>query len=81
MKLTRNPYLVFAAFAIVSLLLLNVGHWADVAIVLVGWSIGLVGSVLSIIQFFKRGRAGNGGYGQFAIMSDRVRRWILDERE
>jgi tRNA U34 5-carboxymethylaminomethyl modifying enzyme MnmG/GidA len=80
-KLLHNPYVVLASFIAASVLLMQAGPIADAAIVVVAWSVILIGSIVVGFRMFRSGRSGHVGYGQLALMSDRVRRWVLDERD
>jgi hypothetical protein len=80
-KLIHNPYFVFASFVAASALLMEAGPIADTAIVVVAWIVILIGSIVVVFRMFRSGRSGRAGYGQFHLMSQRVQRWVLDERE
>jgi hypothetical protein len=80
-NLTRNPFVVLAAFVAIFWVLLRIGAAdADPVVGAVELTVILTMSVLVVVRVLRR-KDGTGGYSQDALMPPRWRRWILDERD
>ncbi len=80
-NLTRNPFVVLAAFVAIFWALLRFdAAEADRVIDAVLWTVILAMSVLVVVRVLRRNE-GTGGYSQDALLPPRLRRWILDERD